>query len=181
MEEKKKKSGKWRHRALLIALAAVGVMLILLGNNTSLLSHLGKSESTASVQESEDELLRYARTIEQKIVSLCESIEGAGQVRAIVSFEGDFAYRYATDRDTSAKEGAQSESAEYVTVGSGASESALLLTRTPPAISGIGVVCTGGDDAAVRREITALLGAAFGIGTNKIYVVTMAPIPLPLV
>jgi carbamoyl-phosphate synthase small subunit len=37
-----------------------------------------------------------------------------------------------------------------------------------------GVVLSDGRDAAVRREIIALLSAAFGVGTNKIYVVTCA-------
>lgn len=174
MEEKNKKGGRYKRHILLIALAAVGVMLILIGNNTSLIARISATDGEEREQERQDDLLCYADAMEQKIVSLCERIDGAGKARAIVSFEGDFTYTYATDRDTSEKEGAQTERSEYVTIGSGASESALLLTRTPPAISGIGVVLSDGRDAAVRREIIALLSAAFGVGTNKIYVVTCA-------
>ena len=57
-----------------------------------------------------------------------------------------------------------------MTAGSGSSESPIYLSVKPPGIAGIGVVCDGGGDASVRRELISLLSAAYGVGTNKIYV-----------
>jgi stage III sporulation protein AG len=84
----------------------------------------------------------------------------------MVTLAGGFEYVYATDRKTAAG----GESISYVTVGSGSGESLVYITEKPPAIVGVGVVCTGGTDPTVRQEITALLSAALGIGSNKIYV-----------
>ena len=168
MEEKKQDRGKWKQRSVLIALAAIGVMLIFLGNRAS----LGQQATAPEASEPyEDDLMRYTAMMEQKIVTLCQGIKGVGDVRVIVSFEGDFSYIYATDSEVVEKDGTQSDHSEYVTIGSGNAEQPVLISRTPPPICGIGIVCTGGDDAIVRREITALLSAAFGIGSNKIYVV----------
>ena len=57
-----------------------------------------------------------------------------------------------------------------VILGSGASASALYLTRTPPAIAGIGIVCDGGGSERVRCELVSLLGATFDVSTHRIYV-----------
>ena len=37
-------------------------------------------------------------------------------------------------------------------------------------IEGVGVVCVGGNDPAIRRELTRLIAAACGIRSNKIFV-----------
>ena len=37
-------------------------------------------------------------------------------------------------------------------------------------IEGVGVVCVGGNDPAIRRELTELISAACGIRSNKIFV-----------
>ena len=84
----------------------------------------------------------------------------------VVTLEGGFSYVYATDKKTTSG----GESLTYVTVGNGDRESPVYITEKAPTILGIGVVCTGGMDPTVRREVTALLSAAFGVGSNKIYV-----------
>ena len=57
-----------------------------------------------------------------------------------------------------------------VTVGSGSSKSAVLVTEGAPAIGGVGVVCQGAKNERVKREIVALVSATLGVGTHKIYV-----------
>ena len=59
---------------------------------------------------------------------------------------------------------------EYVIVGSGSSSSALLLCRREPEIAGIGVVCCGGGNADVRRELLSLLSATLHVSGNRIYI-----------
>ena len=54
--------------------------------------------------------------------------------------------------------------------GSGSGKSLVFLTEKAPAIRGIGIVCSGGGDPGVRREITSLLSSVFGIGSNCIFV-----------
>jgi hypothetical protein len=98
--------------------------------------------------------------------AICADVAGVGEVDVVVTLEGGFSYVYATDKKTNVG----GESLTYVTVGSGDRESLVYLSEKAPAILGIGVVCTGGMDPTVRREVTSLLSAAFGVGSNKIYV-----------
>ena len=51
----------------------------------------------------------------------------------------------------------------------------MLITRTYPSVSGIGIVCEGGGDASVRSQLLSLLSAAYGIGSNKIYIAEANP------
>ncbi|MBR0443203.1 MAG: hypothetical protein IIX15_02580 [Clostridia bacterium] len=161
------KSVWWRRTWVLILGAAVGVALILLGNGRGTKEVSGQNAVTT---QAKDPLYEYTEMIEKKIAALCASVCGVSEVQVAISFEGDFTYVYATDSDTQEKDGMSERQEQYVTVGSGSSEQTILLTRTPPALSGIGIVCCGGGDAAVRQELMSLLSAAFGIGSNKIYI-----------
>ena len=100
------------------------------------------------------------------MAAICSRVAGVGAVEVIVTLESGYEYVYATDKKVTVG----GESTSYITVGSGDDESLVYITERLPAILGIGVVCTGGMDSTVRREVTALLSAAFGVGSNKIYV-----------
>lgn len=157
-----KKSGK-------LAIAVVGVLLgallLFFGNRSdqaSAESTPAPSESSVVTRSAEE----YRNELEARMEAICAQVAGVGTVNVVVTLEGGYEYVYATDVKTVAG----SETRTYITVGSGSSESLVYVTERAPAITGIGVVCTGGMDAGVRREITALLSAAFGVGSNKIYV-----------
>lgn len=175
MQEKKAQGGAWWRRGwVLIVGAAVGVMLILLGNTGTQWFH-ARDETGDEMGTEQDALLIYTAQLERKIERLCEGVSGVSDVRVIVSLDGDFTGVYAVDSETVSQTDGERQSTEYVTVGSGSSEQTVLLTRTPPDIRGIGVVCRGGGDAAARQELTSLLSAAFSIGTNKIYIAEANP------
>ena len=170
MGEKQKKEGGLFHprRAWLLLLgAAVGVLLILIGNG-----HVFSNENRQTREEIEptDPLLVYAAQTEQKIATLCTQVWGVSEVQVVVTLEGDFTYVYATENETVQKDGVSETHVSYVTVGSGANEQTVLLTRIYPRVSGIGIVCRGGGDARIRRELIASLEAAYGISSNHIYI-----------
>ena len=50
-------------------------------------------------------------------------------------------------------------------------EKPLLIGYENPEIAGIGIVCSGGDDARKREEVISVVSSAFDIPTNKIFVV----------
>ena len=157
-----KKSGKL---AVAMIAVALGVLLLLLGNRA------GKQESTDTSGTPPDGVVirtteEYRADLESRMESLCARVAGVGAVDVVVTLEGGFAYVYACDVKTTAS----GESTTHITIGSGDKESLVYVTERAPAIVGIGVVCTGGMDPTVRKEITALLSAAFGVGSNKIYV-----------
>ena len=110
------------------------------------------SEGTLNVEE-------YKSSLTQEVTALCERVAGAGRVSLVIHFTGTEEYVYATDKSGSGGK-------EYVyTSGSG-----LLLRVDYPAVDGVSVLCEGGDDAAVRREMTDLLSSLLGIGANRIHI-----------
>ena len=158
-----KKTGKLAVAALVILLG----VLLLVGGNTRFWER-GEDDSVAA---SADGLMtrtteEYRADLEARMEAICSRVAGVGAVEVIVTLESGYEYVYATDKKTTVG----GESTSYITVGSGDDESLVYITERLPPVVGIGVVCTGGMDPTVRREVTALLAAAFGVGSNKIYV-----------
>ena len=172
MENGGKSKTSWlRQNRWLLLGAAVGIFLILLGSGVFSGGTAGRRNETVTSEAAEDALSAYIRTTEQKIARLCAQVRGAGRVSVMIGVDGDFTYVYATDRDEKVENGQVCDATtKIVTVGSGSGEQAVLLTREVPRITGIGVVCEGGDDPNVRQEMLSLLSATYGIGTNKIYI-----------
>ncbi len=150
-----KKSYLW----LLLLGAIVGIALLFLGNRESITS---AESQEASYELSQDEVIIYQNYLEEKVASLCSSVNGVENVRVIITLEGGFSSEYAVEY----KDGNE----EYVIIGSGASQGGLFLARSLPKIAGVGIVCTQGLNPSVQKELTALLSAALDLPSNRIYV-----------
>lgn len=143
-------------------------LLALLGIVLMLFSKCGEDkagEQVASEPSALDPAL-YAEQIEEKVEALCNKIDGVSSAHAVVTLKGGYRAIYATD----AQYGSSVNKSETVLIGSGSSEKALLIGYENPEIAGIGIVCSGGDDAYVRAEIISMISAAFDLGSNKIFV-----------
>ncbi len=161
-----KKSGKlW----IVVLGAVIGLGLLVLGS-FDLRFGKGEHKNTDTVTNEQNELQAYRQEMSQEIAALCSCVRGVGKVQVMVTLSGGYEYVYA--RDLQSKTGGDSYTWEesYVIVGSGTSQSPLLLMKKQPSVAGVGIVCEGGADPAVQNELTALVSAAFGIGTNKIHV-----------
>ncbi len=156
-----KKSGKL---AVALVCVAVGVALLFLGNRRTeeKADLVPPSPTITDTKAAED----YRLALERRIADICAEVSGAGAVSVVVTLDGGFSTVYATDKKVTVG----GESTTYVTLGSGDDKTLVPLGERPPAITGVGIVCAGGGDATVRRELTALVSAAFGVPTGKIYV-----------
>ncbi len=144
---------------LLLLLSAAGILLILFGGSGE---ETVKETETQPYSVASDEMLIYQAYLEERVQTLCRSVRGVGNVTVAVTLSDSFSSVYATEICDGNE--------EYVILGSGSSASALYLNRAAPQIVGIGIVCSGGSDATVRRELISLLSAAFDIGSNRIYI-----------
>ena len=156
MADEKNLSPIWKNllkKPLILLLAAAGVFLLLLGNATTDTSK--KTAESSLVAETE----AYRKALESDLVALCEQVSGAGKVSLLLTLDGSEEAVYAKDER-------QNGATDYV-VSSG---EGLLLYRKHPAVLGVAVVCTGGADPSVRGELTALLSAVLGIGSNRIHI-----------
>lgn len=156
-----KKNGKL---AVALLCMLLGAALLLFGNRFTQKdeSGTGSPAPPTPAQTAEE----YRASLEARMEAICAQVAGVGEVDVAVMLNGGFSYVYATDKKTTVG----GESHTYVTVRGGDGEELVYLSESAPDIVGIGVVCTGGMDPTVRREVTALLSAAFGVGSNKIYV-----------
>ena len=149
--------GKKAKPIIILFAAFMGVALLLFGGMT------GEDRKDETSDLSKD-LEQYAEGVEQKLYDICSKVEGVSNVSVAVSFECGFEYVYARE------EGA----GKFLVVGSGSSESAVRVTEKTPIIGGIGIVCKGGGDPTVQKRLINLISAAFGVGSNKIYITEAA-------
>ena len=162
MSEKKEK-GQLKMLPVIIG-GAIGVLLLIYGGT---LGGGSAEEGNAAVSAeitSFDEV-RYEEELVKKIEDVCSRVKGAGKVSVAVTLDGSYRAIYAQNSSDGS-----SVRREYQLVGSGSSESALLLGYSPPEILGVGIVCGGGENDTVRAEITALVSALLDVPTNRIYV-----------
>ena len=136
--------------AALIGGAILGIVLLFAGN--------GRTETVADQMIEMTDTEAYVRDMEEKICELCRRVEGVGEVSVVVSLESGWRRTYGR------------ESGSYLSVASLAGSGSVCLSEEPPVIGGIAIVCDGGGDPTVRQRLVNLLRAAYGIGSNKIYV-----------
>ena len=161
-EEKKKSHGimsfiKTKGRLpLLVGGAALGILLLLFG---------GAGDGKVVAEERDEvalraaELLSFEERIENEIAAMCEAVAGVSDCEVMVTFESGYSAVYVTNKEK-----------EPVTVGSGSSEKAIFDAVSPPSVSGVGIVCRGGNSDAVRATLTDLVSTMLGIPTNRVYV-----------
>lgn len=153
------KGGGGKGRLILLVLGGLaGVFLIVFGGS---FGKVTTEEVHSTYQTREDELVIYQEYLEKRVRELCEPVVGSS-VTVTVTLSESFSSVYATEWDK--------EEEKYVILGSGSSASALYLTRSAPQIGGIGIVCRGGGDATLRKELLALLSSAFHVPSNRIYI-----------
>ncbi len=151
-----------KDKKVLIALAALALVGVLLlawsGKNQE------KSEQAAGYQSLDP--AEYAREVEERVEELCNRVDGASSAYAVVTLKGGYRAIYASDTQS----GSNSSKYSTVIIGSGSDEGGLLVGYENPEISGIGIVCSGGDDYNVRKNIISVVSSAFNVSSNKIFV-----------
>lgn len=150
-----------RRLMLLVALAAVGIALIIFGGQMG-----GTEENTAETSPESRDAEEYARQTEERVRALCAEVRGAGQVSVYVSLKGGYRTVYAFDTQSTSS----GYKSEIVLSGSGSGKSALVTAYENPEIAGVGIVCEGGGSAEVREQIISLVSATLDVGSNKIFV-----------
>lgn len=109
------------------------------------------------------DLCDYESSIENRLTQLISQLKGVSEVKVMVVATSDYEKVYAKNTQ---EQGDQVKS-EYYT---GADRSPVLLTRLCPRISGVAVVCKGGDDILLQQKITELVSDLLNISSGKIFV-----------
>ena len=161
-----KNQNKWQ-KIIFVALGGtLGVALLVYGNATA-----DKKEAEAAAMMTENAELdadAYAAMLEERVRSICQCIDGAGEVEVFVSLRGGYRTVYAQDSQS----GNSGYKNEIVMSGSGSDKKAVVTAYENPEIAGVGIVCSGAGNERVRTQIISLVCASLNIGANKIFVAT---------
>ena len=163
MSDEKKSKGQLKMLPVIIC-AVAGILLLIYGGNIGK-SSAEENNTKVSAEISAFDEKQYEELLVKKIEDVCSKVKGAGQVSVAVTLDGSYRAIYAQNSSDGS-----SIKREYLLVGSGSSEAALLIGYSPPEILGVGIVCAGGGNDTVRREIISLVSALLDVPTNKIYV-----------
>ena len=142
------------------------VLIILLVGLILLLLPTGSKTKVKTAQASPVSEQTQTQTIqaeEQRLTTLLQQINGAGQVQVLLS------YRCSAEREL-ATDGAGEPT--IISAGGGAQEAVELKTVSPQYLGAV-VVCDGADSASVRLAIIQAVSSLTGLGSNKIAVVKM--------
>ena len=143
-------------RKVFILLAVLGIALVLLSGN-----------GTAGTARDYD---AYVADLEGRLQKTVASMDGVGTCKVMITLEKSDENVYATNSESKRDADSGSSKEDYVLYDQDSGESPLLLSAYLPNVQGVAVVCTGGDDPAVREKITTTVASLFGIPTNRISV-----------
>lgn len=136
-------------KGFLAVLLIAGVALLVLGGHDT---KGGDYDYNAAAEE-------YRVALESRLCELCTAIDGAGRASVMVTLDGGEYYVYAADTSSSG-------SVDFaISSGKG-----LLLETKMPAVRGVAVVCEGGANDRVRKEMTLMLAALLDLPSSKICV-----------
>lgn len=164
MEKTKIHKQKWQKIIIILLGGSLGIMLLVLGGGVG--SSAVSEEVSATPMSGYGDADVYAASLETRVKDICQSVKGAGTVKVFVSLKGGYRTVYAYDSQSSS--GGYKN--EIVMSGSGSDKNAVVTAYENPQIAGVGIVCDGGGDAEVRKQIISLVSAALDISTNKIFV-----------
>lgn len=136
------------------------ILLLILG---VILLAVPTKKTENSTTDTNTDISFYTSEIENKLTDLLLKIEGIENVSIMITLENNGEQVLAENKANS--------STEYVIISNGNSDKGIILTEIFPSVRGVAVVCTNGNDSAVREKITSLVSAALGIPTNRITVV----------
>lgn len=161
-----------RRLALTCLLLASGAALLLFG------SFSAKPTQTPPAEDAQADADAYAEKIEARLTSLLSSMEGVGRVQVMVTVDSGSERAYLSNRnsgesaDPSGRSSADRKE-DYVIVRSGSAEQGILVKVSEPVIRGVAVVCSGGDDPAVRANVIDAVTALLHLNSARVSVAKM--------
>ncbi|MEZ3420353.1 MAG: hypothetical protein K1V95_00205 [Eubacterium sp.] len=157
MEKKKSKT------KLLVAVGIIGILLILL-------SEISFPTAKKDTEVTKNDYTSYAEQLDEKLTDIISSMEGVGKCRVMITLRSTSESIYAKNTENSQSTGSSSQNSEYVIYDGGNGDSPILLQENFPDIEGVAIVCSGGDNIAVREKIIQCVSALFNISSNRISV-----------
>lgn len=138
-----------KDKKLPVLLGVLGLILLLWGQLGG-----GNAAPESNLPTAEE----YKAELETSLAALCAEVSGVGRVSVLVNLSGT---------EVAVYEKNQTASGEVLATAGG---NALLLYYEMPRVLGVAVVCEGGGDPTVKRELVSLVCAALAVDSRAVYV-----------
>lgn len=139
---------------LIVGAAALGVLLIIIGTASG--KKVEKSETKEEENVSDES---YISSLENKICNVIAKVTGDTTPAVLITVKGGTERVYVKNGDG------------YVTVRTDGGYSPVLSQSVYPEITGVSVVCRGGDTYEVKQKLIDVISTATGVSSNRICVV----------
>ena len=136
--------------------------------NSSVDDKLGSGMSGGE-DESLSDLEKYEAQTEKKLEELLSTVDGAGQVRVMLTWEGSSERQVEKDRISNA----DSVEEETIYQENDSGKYPYVVSWTNPKVTGVLVIAEGGGNTKVKAEILEAVQALFGIEPHKIKIMKM--------
>lgn len=122
---------------------------------------------TGERQETKEAEVKVSRDLEREMEEILSNIQGVGQVKVLLTEDTDGALQLARDMEVSGE--SEYSSSTVVLEGEGGDEP-LVVQTVYPSYRGALVVCSGGEDPAVKLTVTEAVAALTGLTSDRITV-----------
>ena len=158
-------SGDSKRVKIIVAVGLIGMVLILASEM------LDKSNVKAeNIPQADTSCQSYTQELENRLNSVISSIDGVGECKVMITLENTTESVYATDVEEKNDSNTSNHKDEYVIYDSDKGETPVLIKEYLPKVQGVTVVCTGGDDTAVREKSIQSVTSLFNIPSNRVSV-----------
>lgn len=132
----------WKGKRWVLILVAVGILLLLLSGQNA-------SKETKTTTPDAGFAEAYRQSLTEELQALCNRVSGVADVSILLTLEGTEQAEYASGRYSS---------------------DSTLEGYTMPKVTGVAVVCRGGNVPERQAELVSLVRAALGIPASRIHV-----------
>jgi len=158
------------NKYVIVIMACVGILCIILSYTFSDRKEI--SDNVFSEYE-------YIKQLETRTAELVSSIDGAGECVVMINYDTSVESVYVTenkksyDNNQTENRGESEDNVLTMTDGNG-NQSALIKKKIMPKISGVTVVCDGGNNKSVQTNVINAVSILLDIGSNKVCVIAKA-------
>lgn len=166
------KLSKGGGQRIVLILGAVGLCLILL--STFLPGGADESQTAEdSGKEPAESLTDYGAELESELGQILTKLSGVGRAEVMVTLKDTGTQIYAEEIAEELQADKHRTENSYVLLGGGSNQSALLESVQQPQVSGVVILCEGGDSSIVREQVVRAAAVACSVPTTQIFVGTL--------
>lgn len=160
-----------------IVLVAIAVLIMILLFFSEFIYE--NNNETVSKEDTEVYSSQYIKTTEKELEELLENINGAGEVKVMITletcYENVFAKGYNEKNDNKTDSYKSESEEEYIIIKNGSNNEECLVVKVyEPTVKGVAVIAQGGGNIQVKNAITQTVCSLFDISTAKVSVEKMA-------